>query len=339
MRRPILRLAAALLLPLLLFSLLTSCVPSAKNKKKVYYSYFDTVTEISCYRTESEKDFSANADAAADLLGKYHRLLDVYYEYDGVVNLATLNRTAGGPALRVDGELIDFLLFAKEICTLTDGYVNVMMGSVLSLWHDFRADPESTPLPSEEALTAAAAHTAIDALVIDAEAGTVRICDPDASIDVGALGKGYAAARAAELLRARGADSYVINAGGNLVIIGAHEDGTPFATGIKNPRGDGYALTLSLADTAFVTSGDYERYVTLNGVRYSHIIDKDTLTPARRFASVSVKGADSGLCDALSTALFILPYEKGRELVLRLGYDAVWITEGGDLLKTDGIDG
>ena len=337
MRRPITRLVAAVRCSLLLLSLLTSCMPSARNKKKVYYSYFDTVTEISCYRTESEKDFSANADAAAALLEKYHRLLDIYYEYDGTVNLATLNRLAGGDPLPAERELIDFLLFAKEVYVLTDGYVNIAMGAVLSLWHDFREDPTSVPLPSEEALTAAAAHTAIDALVIDAEAGTVYLSDPDASLDVGALGKGYAAAQARELLRARGADSYVINAGGNLVILGAHEDGTPFTTGVRDPRGDGYALTLSLADTAFVTSGDYERYVTVDGVRYSHIIDKDTLSPARRFASVSVMGEDSGLCDALSTALFVLPYERGRALVLRLGYDAVWITEAGEVLTTDGI--
>lgn len=337
MRRRILRLAAAALCPLLLLSLLTSCVPSARNKKKVYYSFFDTVTEICCYRTESERTFSENAEAAAALLENYHRLFDIYYEYDGVVNLATLNRNAGGDPLPVDTELIDFLLFAKEVCVLTDGYVNIAMGAVLSLWHDFREDPETVPLPSEEALTAAAAHTAIDSLVIDRAAGTVRLSDPDASLDVGALGKGYAAARAAELLRARGADSYVINAGGNLVIIGAHSDGTSFRTGVRNPRGEGYALTLSLADTAFATSGDYERYVTADGVRYSHIIDKDTLSPARRFASVSVMGEDSGLCDALSTALFILSYEEGRALVLRLGYDAVWITEEGEIRMTDGI--
>ncbi len=320
---------------------LVSCRGGSKGKKKVYYTYFDTVTEISSYRAESDADFSANADAAAALLGTYHELFDIYHEYEGITNLATVNRMAGGEPLAVDERLIDFLLFAKEMYETTDGYVNIAMGSVLTLWHDFRervsdGDADALP-PSEEALAAANLHTSIDALEIDRAAGTVRLTDPAASLDVGAMGKGYATARAAELLRARGADSYVINAGGNLVILGARPDGSPFSTGIRNPRGDGFAATVSLSDTSFVTSGDYERYVTVGGVRYHHIIDKTTLAPASHFASVSVMAADSGVADALSTALFCMPYEEGRALAGRLGAEVLWITPEGEILRTEGM--
>lgn len=330
----------ALVLSLCFFLSLSSCSPAGRGKKKVYYTYFDTVTEISSYRAESDAVFSANADAAAELLGTYHQLFDIYHEYEGITNLATVNRQAGKDPLRVDEKLLDFLLFAKEMYTVTSGYVNIATGPVLTLWHDFRervSDGEPATPPTEEALAAAGAHTAIDALEIDREAGTVRLSDPLASLDVGAIGKGYAAARAAELLRARGADSYVINAGGNLVILGSHPDGTPFSTGIRNPRGDGYVATVSLADTAFVTSGDYERYVTLDGVRYHHIIDKTTLAPATRFASVSVMAADSGIADALSTALFAMPYEEGVALAKTLGAEVLWVTPDGEILRTEGM--
>ena len=121
------------------------------------------------------------------------------------------------------------------------------------------------------------------------------------------------------------------------MILGAHPDGTPFSTVIRNPRGDGYATTVSLSDTSFVTSGDYERYVTLNGVRYHHIIDKDTLTPATRFSSVSVMVSDSGVGDALSTALFCMPYEAGRALAERFGAEVLWITPEGEILRTEGM--
>lgn len=332
---------STLLILCLLLPVLVSCRAGSKGKKKVYYTYFDTVTEICSYRAESDGDFSENADAAAELLGTYHKLFDIYHEYEGVTNLATINRLAGGEPVAADEKLIDFLLFAKEMYGATDGYVNVMMGSVLTLWHDFRervSDGDASVLPpTEEELAAARAHTAIDALRIDRDAKTVCITDKDASLDVGAMAKGYAAARAAELLRARGADSYVINAGGNLVILGAHPDGTPFSTVIRNPRGDGYAATVSLADTSFVTSGDYERYVTLNGVRYHHIIDKDTLAPATRFSSVSVMASDSGVGDALSTALFCMPYEAGRALAERFGAEVLWITPEGEILRTEGM--
>ena len=335
------RLLALFLLFCLFLPLLFSCSLGGRGKKKVYYTYFDTVTEISSYRAESDADFSANADAAAELLGTYHRLFDIYHEYEGVTNLATVNRLAGGEPLRVDEKLLDFLLFAKEMYAATDGYVNVAMGAVLTLWHDFRervSDGDASALPpSEETLAAAREHISIDALEIDREAGTVRLSDPSASLDVGAMGKGYAAARAAELLRARGADSYVINAGGNLVILGSHPDGSPFSTGVRNPRGDGYAATVSLSDTAFVTSGDYERYVTVGGVRYHHIIDKNTLAPATHFASVSVMASDSGVADALSTALFSMPYEQGVALAKTLGVEVLWITADGEVLQTEGI--
>lgn len=337
-KHPLLGGISFLLILCLFLPQLTSCRAKNAGKKKVYYTYFDTVTEISSYRSESDGAFAANADAAAELLGTYHRLFDIYHEYEGVTNLASINRTAGGEALAVCRELIDFLLFAKDMYDVTDGSVNVAMGPVLTLWHDFReavSDGDASALPpTEDDLRAAAAHSAIDVLEIDEDAGTVRLSDPLASLDVGAMGKGYAAARAAELLRARGADSYVINAGGNLVILGAHEDGTPFTTGIRNPRGEGFAATVSLADTSFVTSGDYERYVVQNGVRYHHIIDKDTLMPAAYFSSVSVRYADSGVADALSTALFAMPYEKGRALAERLGAEVLWITPEGEIFRT-----
>jgi thiamine biosynthesis lipoprotein len=277
------------------------------------------------------------------MLSEYHKLFDIYYEHSGVNNLKTLNLNAGGEPIKVEKELIDFLLYAKELYEVTNGEMNIMMGSVLRLWHDCReaasTDPTSATIPSAAELENAASHTSISSLEIDVENQTVRISDPEASIDVGALGKGYATEKAAQYLESIGAESYVLNIGGNIRIIGTKPDGSGWKTGIKNPKDPStYAKYLTLADTSCVTSGNYERYYTVNGERYHHIIDKDTLMPSTLFSSVTIITSDSGIADALSTALFAMSYEDGLKIVEKIGgVEVVWITPEGEIYTTSGI--
>lgn len=329
---------------------LTGCptVANREDSKKplgmVNFTYFDTVSYVYSYAGDSQEVFEANVNSVFEILGEYHRLFDIYYEHTGVTNLRTLNKNAGGEAMVVDEKLIDFLLYAKELYEVTDGEMNIMMGSVLRLWHDCREEASSNPanarIPTEAELAEANKHTDISLLEIDEENNTVRIADPQASIDVGALGKGYATEKAAEYLKSVGAESYVLNIGGNIRIIGHKPDGSGWGTGIKDPLDSNrYAMILTLADTSCVTSGDYERFFTVKGKRYHHIIDKDTLMPADHFSSVSIITADSGLADALSTALFSMSYEDGKALVEKLGnVDVLWIKSDGTTYYTDGIE-
>lgn len=309
----------------------------------VYFSYFDTVSYIYSYAGDPQEDFEENCKLAADVLGEYHNLFDIYYEHSGVNNLRTVNLNAGGDPVQVDEELIDFLLYAKELHKTTDGEMNVMMGAVLRLWHDCReearTDPANARIPSAAALEEAARHTDISCLEIDEENRTVRITDPKASIDVGALGKGYATEKAAQCLKNAGVESYVLNIGGNIRIIGHKPDGSGWDTGIKNPENpEEYAMKLTIADTSCVTSGDYERAFTADGVRYHHVIDKDTLMPSVYFRSVTVLTPDSGLADGLSTALFTMPYEEGLALTQKIGnVEVLWISADGTQQYTPGI--
>lgn len=319
------------------------CAPagrSAEPQTMEYYTYFDTVSYISSYAGDSRETFEANCEAAAAILESYHKLFDIYHEYTGVTNLAVVNRNAGGEALEVDPALLDFLEYAREMYDTTQGEMNVMMGAVLRLWHDCREaaaeDPDHARIPERSTLEAAAAHTDIASLEIDRQRGRVRISDPLASLDVGALAKGYAAERAAEALEAAGVTGYVLNIGGNLRLIGTKADGSGWITGVKDPaQTDRYAARVMLANTSCVTSGSYERYFTVDGVPYHHIIDKDTWMPARYFASVTVITPDSGLADALSTALFCMSYEDGLALVEGLGnVQVLWILKDGTRYKT-----
>ena len=222
-----------------------------------------------------------------------------------------------------------------------------MLGSVLKLWHDAREDAlddfgylNPDDLPTEDSLKKANEHTSMDLLVIDKEASTVYITDRKASIDVGAIAKGYTVDILVERLKAEGADSVALNIGGNIRIIGTKPDGSGWLTGIKDPMTGGttYAKYITLANTSCVTSGTYERFYSVDGVRYHHIIDKDTLMPSEHFASVSIITKDSGLADALSTALFTMSYEDGLALVTSLGgVEVLWITPEGEQHMTDGF--
>ncbi len=317
---------------------------AAEPKGMVYYSYFDTVSYVYDYAGDSAERFEDRSAEVSHILLEYHQLFDIYHEYSGVTNLCTLNKAAGGDPLPVDPRLLDFLVCAREMYALTDGEMNVMLGSVLRLWHECREaaseDPAAASVPSEEELRRASEHTDIAALEIDREKGTVRIADPQASIDVGALGKGYATERAAEYLEAEGAAGYVLNIGGNIRCIGDRPDGSGWVTAIRDPdpAAEGYACRIRIRDLSCVTSGVYERYFTVDGQRYHHIIDKDTLYPAAYYSSLTVLTRDSALADALSTALFCMPPERGLELVRSVGgIEALWIFPDGTQQSTPGF--
>ncbi len=169
--------------------------PGLPRYEATFLTLFDTVTTIKGYAAD-EAGFQAMAQEIHDGLLEYHQLYDIYNEYPGVVNLKTVNDAAGGPPVKVEQPILDLLLFCREVYTETEGRVNAAMGSVLSLWHEAREaginDPEHAALPDRAALEEAALHTDFSAVVIDEEASTVQITDPETRLDVGAIAKGYA---------------------------------------------------------------------------------------------------------------------------------------------------
>lgn len=334
---------------------LTSCDNAFVGKTEyetrsqtVSYVHFNTVSTISSYGDTSAEEFDSYVKMADEMLGYYHKLFDIYYEYAGVNNIKTINDNAGKNAVEVEEELIEFLLYCKQLYELTNGKTNIMLGSVLRIWHEKRELADENGgylneilLPTQEELSLAAMHTSIELLVIDETAKTVYISDSEASIDVGAIAKGYAANKLAEKLKSLGADSVAINAGGNIVTIGLKPNGKKWVTGITNPdrtSENNLICKIEIGEIALVTSGDYERYFVSGNRAYHHVIDPQTLMPADYFASVSILTQDSALADALSTALFCMNYEEGLALVQRLGnVDVIWIDKEGTIQYTDGV--
>lgn len=299
---------------------------------------FDTVTTITG-QASSEAEFQARAGQILDELTEYHRLFDIYNRYEGLNNLKTVNDQAGIAPVEVDGRIIELLLSCREIYEMTDGRVNAAMGSVLALWHEARNegvnDPEHAALPDETALEEAAEHCSFGTVLIDEEAGTVFLTDPNQSLDVGAVAKGWSVQRVC----AQAPSGLLVSVGGNVCATGPKEEsGTAWVVGIQNPDGGDYLHTISLTQGSVVTSGDYQRTYTVDGVAYHHIIDPDTLYPGTLWRAVTVVCADSGVADALSTALFLLPREEGQALLDRFDAEAMWVSLAGTVFYSPGFE-
>ncbi len=327
---------------------LSSCETNESEQKftKTSLDYFDTASMVIGYE-KTEEEFSSVCAIVFEELSRYHQMYDIYNFYDGVTNLALINKLFDGEHKehKVDSEIMDLLLLSKDIYERTNGETNIAMGSVLSLWHDYRErgnnDPSSASLPNIEILKEAAKHTNIDDLILDEENMTVYIKDPEMTLDVGALAKGYAVEMTAKKLEEMGISGYTLNVGGNIRTIGEKPDGTSWKIGVENPNSESdvpYIEYLNLSGESIVTSGSYQRYYVVNGVSYHHIIDKDTLYPSEYFLSVSVICRDSGLADALSTALFSMSYEEGSILIESIPEcEAIWYTKDSEKLLSSGM--
>lgn len=327
------RTIAAAIAVLLSVSLAACAAPQKKRYEASFLTLFDTVTTIVAY-SDSEEIFRGQAQYIHDQLEVYHQLYDIYNDYEGVNNIRTINEQAGIAPVKVDRKIIDMLLLAKEMDRETDGLINVAMGSVLSVWHDYREagidDPEHAELPPMAELQAAAEHTDINQVIIDEEASTVFLKDPEMSLDVGSIGKGYATEMVCQMAIENGFDAGLVSVGGNVRAIGKKQGktGEPWNVGIQNPdMGSDKKLiqTVNLEDVSLVTSGDYQRYYTVDGKNYHHIIEPDSLMPSPYFHAVSIICKDSGRADALSTAVFNMPLEEGQAFVESLpGVEAMW---------------
>lgn len=305
---------------------------------------FDTVTEIIGY-AGSQEEFTEQISELKEQFDYYNQLYDIYNDYEGINNIKTINDNAGKEPVKVAPEIIELLKLGKEAYEKTGGEVNIAYGSVLRVWHDYReaglANPAQAELPAMEELEERALHTNIEDIIIDEEAATVYLADPEMSLDVGSIGKGFAVQKVADFAKEQGMENLLISAGGNICALGTREDGEAWRVGIQNPdlsSEEGYVQTVKVKDISIVTSGDYQRYYEVNGKKYCHIIDKDTLMPAEHVASVSVMMQDSGEADAMSTALFNMEYEEGKALVESMeGVEAMWIWQDGTIKYSSGF--
>lgn len=329
------RFICILLAALLLFS----CGAGAEGYQKFqhyFFGTFDTIITLIGY-TQTADEFRVYSDLAESEMRRYHMIFDLYHPYDGVANLYHVNQHAASAPVEAEPELIDLLVQIQQWHAAYGDVMNPAMGSVLSLWHDAREGGVSPP--DAQALQEASAHTSFDKVIIDEAANTIYFEDPQLRLDLGAVAKGYAAQLTADAIRVAGLDSFILNAGGNVICGDAPLDGRKhWVVAIEDVDGVSTRHKIALVNQSIVTSGDYHRYYEVDGVRYHHLIDPLTLYPAAHMRAVSIIHPESGLSDFLSTTAFVLPYEQSRALVESIpGAEAVWLLPDGSEYWTDGF--
>lgn len=334
---------------LMILSVLSGCKKTetlTKYSNQTIEAGFDTIITLIGY-TKSKSEFDAYFDTAKKEFTKYNALFDRYKDYPGYVNIKTINDNAGIAPVVVDQSIIDMLLLAKEWYVPSGKTFNITMGAVFEIWHNYRTNgiADNTngiggKVPALAELQAADKFSGWDKIQIDNVAKTVYITTKGSSIDVGGIAKGYATELVSKTLEKDGLTSGIVNAGGNVKLIGAKPDGAKWAVGIQSPdMADSASLDTLYASTsmAVVTSGDYQRYYEgVDGKIYHHIIDPATLFSSRQSRAVTLLVSDSGLADTLAKPLFILPFKEALAFLEKFNADhpdeflgAVWVYDLG----------
>jgi thiamine biosynthesis lipoprotein len=247
--------------------------------------------------------------------------------------VSMINDEAGGSPVAIDDETESLLRACLDLSALTEGRFDPTVGVLRRAW-DFR----KAEVPRDEDIDALLLR--VDARAVLLRHGTVRLAREGMEVDLGGVGKEYAADRVAEQLKTRGVESALVNLLGDVRTVGRRGDGQPWVIGVQDPRDrQRYRFTLrAQQDCGIATSGDYERSFEVDGIRYHHILDATTGRPARGIASATVVAPTAFEAGRLATAAFLLGPEQGLRLLEgATAVEGALITEAGDLLATSGL--
>lgn len=266
-------------------------------------------------------------DAARIVSDTFAEVDEMMSEWKPGSPLTAVNHNAGVAPVAVPPELRALIERSLELAAATDGAFDPTWAALWGLW-DFKADHPALPDPAEVARRIAL----VDYRKVQLQDDTVYLPDPGMLIGLGAIAKGYAIDVAAQRLRDAGFHDFLILGGGQVYAAGAR-DGRPWRVGIRDPRGSPADLiaTLELRDASASTSGDYERFFIVDGVRYHHILDPRTGYPSRAERAVTVVCPDATTADALSTALMIVDPSRAESLATRFNAWALLIDPEGHL--------
>lgn len=279
-----------------------------------------TITSVAPDRQKAQEAASAGFQ-------EIHRLEELLSTWIKTSELSHVNDVAGREAFPVSPDTMKVLQDSVEIAWLTEGGFNILVGPAVEAWSVL----DQEQVPSERELEAIRSLTDLTALELNTSSQTVYLGKPGMRVDVGGIGKGYAADKAVAAMQKAGATAGVVALSGDIRTFGQLPGGKKFPFGIRHPRREGAVLAyIDLQDEAISTAGDYERYFERDGVRYHHILDPVTLRPARDCQSVTVVAPDGMTADGLDTGIFVMGRERGLALVERLpGVGAVIVDRDG----------
>jgi thiamine biosynthesis lipoprotein len=237
--------------------------------------------------------------------------------------------------VHVSAETLTVVQRAMQAAEETGGGFNIAIGPAVDAWRV----TDGQRIPTESELDALRSLVDLHAVHADVQAQTIYLEKPGMRIDVGGIGKGYAADQAVDALRSAGAVAGVVALSGDIKTFGQLPGGRKFPVGIQHPRKEGEVLAwIDLQDEAISTAGDYERFFERDGVRYHHILDPHTLQPARSCQSVTVIAREGVWADGLDTGVFVMGPERGMELVEQLpDVEAIIVDRDGHMLVSSGL--
>jgi len=266
------------------------------------------------------------------------RIENLISEWRPETQVSLLNKNAGIQPVNVDKELYDLTERALYFSKITDGAFDISFAAMDNIW---KFDGTMTEMPSAEAIKKSVAHVGYKNIVLDKEKQTIFLKKEGMKIGFGSIGKGYAADKARELLIAKGLLAGIINASGDMNTWGTQPDGKPWTAGITNPANKNKVFAVFPLDkeSAIVTSGSYEKYVMLNGKRYTHIINPVTGYPAAGLSSVTVAGPSAEMANGFSTAIMVLGKDAGLCLINQFPIlKCIVVTDSGKVFSSKNID-
>lgn len=329
---------------LVIISMLLTRPERSQRYTVTFWGAFDSMITITA-NAESRQQFDTLTRAAIARFSELSLDYDRFLEPGTIVNLATLNRSAGQGQVHVSKALFNLLSFAQDGATKTDFLVVPTFGAVTELWRKqivYAQNGPGTP-PELKALQKAAKNTGITMLQLDEKNQSATLLSNDVLLDVGAVAKGYTTEIVGQELAANGLTRLAISSGGNIRVFSPPVGKTCWRIGVQNPNvallGDDDTLgTLSINDMAVATSGDYQRFFWYQDQRYHHLIDPKTLYPAQYYRSVTVACGDAGEADLFSTALFLADWPQSFTMAERERLAALWVMPDGNVKTNSRMD-
>tara|TARA_B100000767_G_scaffold268188_1_gene288048 strand:- start:882 stop:1778 length:897 start_codon:yes stop_codon:yes gene_type:complete len=262
----------------------------------------------------TEKDFANQSLAFAK--EEIIRIENLISSWDDKTETSKVNINAGIAPVEVSKELFDLIYRSQKISKLTSGAFDITFAAIDKLW---TFDGRDSKMPTLDSLKASVSNIGYKEIQLDHEALTVFLPKKGMKIGFGAIGKGYAADRAKQILVERGVKAGIINASGDMNTWGTKPDGSSWTIGIINPMNNENVFSwFSLEHNAVVTSGNYEKFTLIDGKRFSHIIDPRTGIPSQGIVSCTVFAGKAELADAVATAIFVMGVEPGLFLINQL---------------------
>lgn len=278
------------------------------------------------------------ADAYIDMaVAEVSRIENLISDWIPTTPISEVNRNAGIKPVKVPQEVFDLVQRSIKISELTSGAFDISYASMDKIW---KFDGSMTTMPTPEEIKKSVEKVGYKNIILDAENNTIFLKNKGMKLGLGGIGQGFIADKIKALLISKGVIAGIVNISGDINTWGKQLNGEKWKVGIKNPLNkDKIFATFPLEDSAVETSGSYEKYVTFNGIRYSHIIDTRTGYPASGVISVSVFAKSTEFADALATGVFVMGVDVGLDLVNQLpGVGCIYVDDKGKIFASKNID-